>query len=175
MSAELDPKAQQTGTIAEVDRIRDIIFGPQMRLYEQQFKRLTGELELLRKELEELRAHADQRVARLGDQCEQERNRIQVEARQRSETLRSEMTTSTDKLDADLKAQTGQLASDLRAQAQSLRSEFRAALDVLDDEKAGRDNVGDLLIEVGTRLKQQAGITDLLGQLGDLADPQQEA
>ena len=174
MSVKGDQQAQQGGMIAEVDRIRDIIFGPQMRLYEQQFTRLTGQLELLGRELEELRAHVDRQNAQAASQCEDERSRILAEARQTSEKLRDDMTTRTDKLSAELKAQTGQLAADLRAQGQSLRSELRAALDVLDDDKASRDNVGDLLIEMGTRLKEQAGITDLLGQLGDLASTEPE-
>jgi F0F1-type ATP synthase membrane subunit b/b' len=175
MSAEGDQKAQQGGTIAEVDRIRDIIFGPQMHIYEQQFQRVSSQLELLGKQLEELRAHADRQVAQLGTHCEEERGRMQAEARKDSESLRADMTSRTEKLEAKLNAETKQLASDLRAQTQSLRSEFRAALDVLDDDKAGRQNVGDLLIEMGTRLKEQVGITDLLGQLGDLAGtPPQE-
>lgn len=174
MSVEGDHQVQQGAMIAEVDRIRDIIFGPQMRLYEQQFSRLVHRLELLGKELEELRAYVDQQNAQLASQCEEERSRIVTEARQTSDKLRDDMTTRTDKLNAELKAQTRQLAADLRAQGQSQKSEFRAALDALDDDKASRDSVGDLLVEVGTRLKEQAGITDLLGQLGDLADAKPE-
>lgn len=48
---------------AEVDRIRDIIFGPQMRLYEQQFQRLVGQTELLSKQVDELRAALEQQKA----------------------------------------------------------------------------------------------------------------
>lgn len=170
MSVTGDQSKEQGSSLAEVDRIRDIIMGPQMRLYEQQFKRIVSQLDLLSKEVADLRAQTDQQMADLGSHSEQERGRIQSEARQASDKLCGDLTTRLDRLDADLKAQTSQLASDLRAQGDGLRREFTTALDALDDDKASRQNVGDLLIEMGTRLKQQAGITDLLGQLEDLTD-----
>lgn len=175
MSIKGDQEKEQAGSLAEVDRIRDIIMGPQMRLYEQQFKRIASQLDLLSKELADLRAHTEQQMSELGSHSEQERGRLQAEARQASDNLRGDLTARLDKLDAELKAQTSQLASDLRAQGQSLRSEFTTALDALDDDKASRQDVGDLLVEMGTRLKKQAGITDLLGGLGDLAGAEPEA
>jgi hypothetical protein len=45
MSEEGDKSTQTARSIAEVERIRDILFGPQMRLYEQQFKRIGGYME----------------------------------------------------------------------------------------------------------------------------------
>ena len=49
MSQEGDTVDQGAQTVAEVDRIRDIIFGPQMRNYEQQFKRLAAQVDRLGK------------------------------------------------------------------------------------------------------------------------------
>jgi len=54
----------------------------------------------------------------------------------------------------------------MRKQGHDLRAWFEKALDAMEDDKASRSHVGDLLVEMGTRLKQQAGIADLLGQLG---------
>jgi hypothetical protein len=51
------------GSPAEVDRIRDIIFGPQMRVYEQQFKRLVSQIDRLNKQLEEQRAAFEGQIA----------------------------------------------------------------------------------------------------------------
>ena len=45
---------------AEVDRIRDIIFGPQMRRYEQQFQRIASQLDGLGKQLDELQSALDE-------------------------------------------------------------------------------------------------------------------
>ena len=59
----MSPEAEKpalAGSPAEVDRIRDIIMGPQMRVYEQQFKRLVSQIELLNKQLEDQRAAFEQ-------------------------------------------------------------------------------------------------------------------
>ena len=81
MAVEGDKMIPQGSSIAEVDRIRDIIMGPQMRLYEHQFKRMTNQLDILGTELEELRTRLDQQVAGLSSHCEQERSQIRAEAR----------------------------------------------------------------------------------------------
>ena len=47
--------APETGSAQEVDRIRDIIFGPQMQDYEQQFQMMQRELEQLQGEIDGLR------------------------------------------------------------------------------------------------------------------------
>lgn len=44
----------------DVERIRDIIFGPQMRDYDQRFQNLLADVERLQQQLERLRtAHAE--------------------------------------------------------------------------------------------------------------------
>jgi hypothetical protein len=148
-------------SVAEVDRIRDIIFGPQMRLYEQHFQRVTSQLEALGKQIEELRTALHQQAT---DQESQTR-KVQEELRQALDGQKRELTTRLEQQGAEQQQQMRQLAADLRTQGQNLQGEFTAALDRLDNEKASRHNLGDLLMEAGMRLKQQMGIVDLLGQL----------
>ena len=47
-------------TVADVERIRDIIFGSQIRQYEQRFSGITNQLDLLSRQLEELGTALDQ-------------------------------------------------------------------------------------------------------------------
>jgi DNA-binding transcriptional MerR regulator len=152
-------------SVAEVDRIRDIIFGPQMRLYEQNFQRVTSQLEALGNQLEEIRAALQQQAA---DQ-ESCTRRIQEEVRQALDGQKKELLNRMEQQEAEQQRQMRQLSSDLRKQGQDLQGEFTAALDRLDDDKASRHNLGDLLMEAGMRLKQQMGIVDFLGQLGEAA------
>jgi DNA anti-recombination protein RmuC len=49
--------------------------------------------------------------------------------------------------------------------AEELRSSFTQALDDLKDDKASRLDVGDILVEMGTRLKQQFVVADLVGHI----------
>lgn len=168
MSAENDSLTPDDHPIAEVDRIRDIIFGSQMRTYEHQFKRMASQLDLLGGQLEELRAALDRQRA------EQESRTRQLEEEMRERNVEMERTFSErqGQLEADLEQRTTRLAADMRKQGQDLRAEFTAAVDALEDAKAGRHDLGDLLVEMGTRLKQQIGVADLLGQLGGLAEEQ---
>ena len=136
MSLEDSGPDSQERPITELERIRDIIFGPQMQDYEGQFGRVAAELGLLSQQLDELRSKLAQQKA------DQERR--------------------LDELESTLGDQTSQLADDLRA-------EFTQALDALRDDKASRLDVGDVLVEMGTRLKQQFGVADLLGPLDDTA------
>jgi len=187
--------------VAEVDRIRDIIFGPQMRVYEQQFKRVLGRLDLLSNQLEELRTAFEQqgaeqesrtretqeemrqrhaelertftaRLDQLEANLELQTHELQAESRQALGQLRDEHARRMDQQAADLKAEARQLSADLRKQGQDLRSEFTTSMDALEDGKTSRHDLGDLLTEMGTRLKEQIGVADLLGQLGQLAEDQ---
>jgi chromosome segregation ATPase len=168
MSTESDRADVEGRPPAEVDRIRDIIFGPQMRLYEQQFKRLVGQLEQTNKQLDELRSALDQQRV---DQ-EARTRQAEEEMRQRHAELEQAFSDRLGQLEANLDQRASQLTADLRKQGQDLRSEFTTALDALDDDKAGRHDVGDLLVEMGTRIKERVGVADLLGQLTELAGDQ---
>ena len=55
-----------TGAVPEVDRIRDIIFGTQMRDYDQQFQVLQRDLERLQTELDRLNEELNARDSEQG-------------------------------------------------------------------------------------------------------------
>ena len=59
MSAEGE-RAGEDRTAADVDRIRDIIFGSQIRQYDQRFEGVASQLDLLERQLAELRGALDQ-------------------------------------------------------------------------------------------------------------------
>lgn len=155
--------------IAEVDRIRDIIFGSQMRTYEQQFKRVAGQLDQISKQLDELRAALDLQRADQEGQTLRLQEATQQRQGEMERTFSGQLAQSQARLDkqgADLAAQLRDQAAEMRKQGQDLRIEFTQALDALENDKTSRGHLGDLLVEMGTRLKQQADIADLLGQLG---------
>jgi chromosome segregation ATPase len=112
----------------EVDRIREIIFGSQMREYEQRFQTLQRDLGRLQQELDRLN---DQ----LGEQDREQGKKLQ--------SLRGEM----------------------RQVDDDLRDELRQAVDQLMTDKTDRVILGDMLVEVGQRLKTGGSLSDLLGEL----------
>lgn len=81
----------------QIDRIRDILFGPQMQTYEQQFAGLRDELAGLRRELADL-------SARLGESSEEQARSL--------ESARRGLRVSIDHLRADIDRIAGQLSGD---------------------------------------------------------------
>ena len=89
--------ASPEGSAQEVDRIRDIIFGPQMRDYEQRFQTVQRDLARLQQELDRL---ADQ----LGEQDREQGNKLQAlrgEMRQADDDLRDELRQTAQQLMTD--------------------------------------------------------------------------
>jgi hypothetical protein len=74
-------------TAQEVDRIRDIIFGPQMRDYDQRFQTVQRDLDRLQQELDRL---AEQLTDQGGDQNKKLQN-LRQEMRKADDDLRSEL------------------------------------------------------------------------------------
>jgi len=84
-------------TAREVDRIRDIIFGPQMREYGQRFENVQRDLDRLQGEIDHL-------VEQLADQAGDQSKKLQTlrrEMRQADDGLREELRQTAQKLMAD--------------------------------------------------------------------------
>ena len=82
------------GAMQDVGRIREIIFGSQMRDYEQRFRLLQRDLEGLQSELEALREQAsaqnkerDKKLQALRDDMRQSDDDLRVEMRQAVDRL----------------------------------------------------------------------------------------
>lgn len=92
------PQAEtDRGAAQEVDRIRDIIFGSQMRDYDQTF-------EAVRRDLERLQGEIDRLTEQLAEQDNQQSKKLQ--------TLRREMRQADDGLRDELRQTAQQLATD---------------------------------------------------------------
>lgn len=129
--AKVPDVQSQVGPDQEVERIRDIIFGPQMRDYDHRFRTVQDDLDRLHRALE-----------RLGNvQTEQEES-----FGKKLQAARAE----------------------LRQDDDALRAELRQAVEKLTVDKVDRVNLGDWLIELGTRLKQGSGDEGLLAGLAQL-------
>jgi len=193
MSEKADRKGDDR-TAADVDRIRDIIFGSQIQQYEQRFGGLSSQLEMLEKQLAELKSALDQqrdaqegRTRELQEEMRQRNTELkrtlssqigqvettfalkttqmQDESHHAEDALRDEVFARLERQGEDLTARIRQLAADLRQQGSDLRGELAAAVSALGDEKASRHNLGSLLMEMGMRLKGEREVADLLEQL----------
>jgi len=87
MADEQTEITSQTESVQEVDRIRDIIFGPQMRDYQQRFQIFQRDLERLQQEIDHL-------TEQLADQDSSQSKKLQDlrrEMRKADDGLRGEL------------------------------------------------------------------------------------
>jgi len=87
MAKEEEKKEAMIEPQQDVNRIREIIFGAQMRAYEQRFQTLQRDLERLQKQLDQLAEQVEQRDTNQGNKTRELRN----EMRQANDTLREEL------------------------------------------------------------------------------------
>ena len=152
--------ASVTNSKEKVDRIRDIIFGAQIREYTQRFDTITREL-----------ARMNQEVTRLSTQMQEQEKRLRSEIRQESDRLSAQLqdqatahqqqlqafdqrfTEQLQLLDQKHTASAQSLAGNLAHVEQLLRDELHALSRQLNSAKADRSSLGDLLITLGSTLQ----------------------
>jgi hypothetical protein len=158
-----------------VDQIRDILFGGQMRDYERRFGELAQRLEQestrLREEIDRrvaaLEARLDEQVDRQGRALKQEgadraraiddlESRTQQAARTQREELNAALAQLADDLarhDERARAALAALSSALDKSAAQADAALAAARQELRGDKVGRTDLSALLTEVALRLK----------------------
>ena len=101
MTDEQTSATSAVGSAQEMDRVRDIIFGPQMREYAQQFQTVQRDLERLQQEIDRL---AERLAEQLADQDSSQTKKLQ--------NLRREMRRADDGLRDELRQTAQTLAND---------------------------------------------------------------
>ena len=162
---------------ANVDKIRDILFGSQMRDYEKRFTRLEDNVT---KALETLREDMTKRLDTLGGFVRQEvdslSQRLKTEKGERSEGLKdiareikdgakilekklSQLEEQMSDGQGELRAKLLEHSKSISADIDKLRRETASALnrevEVLRDEKTDRAGLADLFSEFSLRLKNK--------------------
>ena len=173
--AMAETKKATDGADRNVDQIRDILFGGQMRDYERRFQELHQRLEA---ELARMRDAHDKRLAqidkRVDDQLEklgkllrqevQDRNRsvddVESRLQQAARTARGEVAASLDAHEKELAATDERLRASLadvhkatHARAGEVEGAVARIAAELRDEKVGREDLAALLAELALRLR----------------------
>ena len=168
-----------TSSTEKVDRVRDIIFGTQMRDYTQRFDTISRELARLGQEVtrlteqmqeqdkrlrKELRQESDRLLAQMQDQDKAQQQQLQAVDQRLSEQLHL--------LDQKHTTSAQSLAGHLANVEQLLRNELHDLSRQLNSNKVDRPSLGELLIALGTGLKTEEPAplqisNDLLDQLSE--------
>ena len=166
-----------------IDKVRDILFGTQVRQYEQKFKHLE---DLIQKEIANLRSEttksADMLETYVKKELEALSEQVKNEQTERTESV-EELSGKIDRTVKNLEKKTGQLSEKVLAsqrdlqeqilqQSKSLMEEIRSqnsqisssldqSVDELRTEKMDRLAFANLLMEVAMRLKDEFKIPDM--------------
>jgi DNA repair exonuclease SbcCD ATPase subunit len=178
MAANTEDKNIANGEVREgqnVDKIRDILFGSQMRDYEKRFVRLEERLakasdalrDDLKKRFDSLESFVQQEIEALGQRLKTEKTEradalkeLTRESRDNAKNLEKKLS----QLEEQLSSAQGDLRSRILDQSKSLANEIRKAqtemeaalereVETLRHEKTDRETLGDMFSELGLRLK----------------------
>lgn len=187
MASSTDPKnlvANETEVQegANVDKIRDILFGSQMRDYDKRFvrleERLSRDAELLRDELKKrfdaLEAFVQKETESIGQRLKSERTeRIEAlkeltrEVRDSNKALEKKLAQLDDQMakgTSELRSRILEQSKELSAEIGEKHREVMAALDRevqgLRADKTDREALADLFTEVAMRLKKEFALPE---------------
>lgn len=169
--------------LGNIDQIRDIIFGAQLRDYNTRFEKLESELANLRQELldrlqevrtsnaGELRSAVDlldKRLKSLQLVGEEERNELRqiIDRTHRKsssnfEKLSEDLETSTSLIRDNLNETKSKLQDDIRNLRNYVQEELERRLSAIGNIKVSRDDMAEILFELGMRLKGTEFVPEL--------------
>ena len=147
---------------AKIERIRTLIFGEQMKEYGQQFGNVQRDLERLQKEL-----------TRLGNDLREGQQTLQKRVDEQDERQTKALRDVDDRLsnqlhESDKKSAEAieELRHALRQLEESTRQELQTVLTSLDNSKMDRLTLGEMLVQMGSTLKE----SDAEQEAADLRD-----
>lgn len=172
-----------TGSAEKVERIRDIIFGTQMRDYTQQFDGVNRALEsmaaqsaqLLTQLQEQEERHqraldraSEQHQARLQAQAEihrQEVQRLQSQLAEQAASFHRQLTEQMQQIETQIQqveerhaTNFNALTDQLQKVEERLRSELESVSTALNASKTDRATLGELLVQLGTDLQATSAL-----------------
>ncbi len=160
-----------------VEQIRDILFGGQMREYERRFKQLE---ERLINESENLRGESDKRIAALEAFAKKELNKqtedlqhegklrdaaikdlskslesVKLSLEERITTMQERATRDLSEIRDQLHAQAKESTEQIRLMQTNMAQSLEQESNTLQESKVGREDLADLLAEMSLRLKRE--------------------
>src|SRR5579862_5809970 len=145
---------------ANVDKIRDILFGSQMRDYDKRFGRLEERLikdaESLGQRLKTEKAERAEAVKEIGVQMRDTSKAFD----KRLGSLDDQLTGDTAELRARILEQSKALTSEIGEKSRDMKKLLDQEVAALRIDKADREGLGDLFTEFGMRLKNEFNLPE---------------
>lgn len=156
----------ETGSVEteKVQRIRDLIFGQQMRDYSRRFDTVGAELAHLQQEINRLTNDLQEQMRRHAQQIQQAEDRLGGQLRALDERLTQQVQEG----ERRRERQTQELRQLVHELGDAVRHELHSAAAGLDERKADRFALGEFFVRLGASLKENHAdleAADLLEQL----------
>ncbi len=184
-------KEEMRERLGNIDKIRDIIFGSKLREYQNRFDKLESEVSLVKQEIKnqieqvkntfstELQATVDsmdQKIRSINLTLQNNREDI-GETKEQIERVNRKITTTKEAIDEIIDNQTTSVQDKLSKTREKLENdvsnlktqifeELEKQFSLLQDGKVSRDDLAEIMFEVGMRMKK----TELVTELKEAAD-----
>ncbi|MEG3925242.1 hypothetical protein [Microcoleus sp. D3_18a_C4] len=178
-------KEEMRERLGNIDQIRDIIFGAQLREYDNRFDKIDSDLSMMQQDMQtrieqvrtvlsgEMRAAVDsleKKVKSLTSNTQEE----SADIRQQVDRINRKFSSSMEALDEAIDNQTSSLRDELSQtrdrlseESRTLKTQVFEELDrrfsMLRDVKVSRDDMAEILFELGMRLKGTEFVPELKG------------
>jgi DNA anti-recombination protein RmuC len=176
-------KEEMRERLGNIDQIRDIIFGAQLREYDNRFDKIESDLKILQQDiqtrLEQVKLVLTTELRTAFDSVEKKFKSLSTTTQEESADMRQQLdrmnrkfSTSIESLDEAIDSQTSSIRSDfsqsrdqLQEEIRSLKTQVLEELDrrfsVLREVKVSRDDMAEILFELGMRLKGSEFVPEL--------------
>lgn len=179
MATTPDLQGSVTDSTEKVERIREILFGAQMREFTQKFDLLQREVVRLQQEIGRLNEQLREQDKTLRKQLREDGERLTTQL-QEQETRQAQQLTAAEQrqmeqlqnVDQRHTQHAQQLGEQIRRTERAVLNELSQVSSELNHAKADRSVLGNLLIDLGANLKAKtpdpiAKVTDVLDQLSE--------
>lgn len=169
--------------LGNIDQIRDIIFGAQLREYDNRFDKIESEVSMLQQDIqdrvEQLKTVFSTELRTTVDSLDKKIKTLTVNTqedaadfRQQLDRLNRKFSGNIDSLNSDLEKQTNALRDELGQTRDSLQDDVRGLraqvleelerrFSMLKDVKVSRYDMAEILFELGMRLKGSEFVPEL--------------
>lgn len=168
-------KEEMRERLGNIDQIRDIIFGPQLREYDNRFEKIESDISLLQQEMrdriDQVKTVVSTELRSTFDSLEKKIRSISLsyqeeisDLRQQVDRVNKKFTNAVEALDQNLDSQSNSIRKELTEGRSKLQEDVRTLriqvfeelerrLSSMRDAKVSKDDVAEILFELGMRLK----------------------
>ena len=168
-------KEEMRERLGNIDQIRDIIFGPQLREYDNRFEKVESDIALLQQEMrdriDQVKTVVSTELRSAFDSLEKKLRSISLsyqeeisDLRQQVDRVNKKFTNAVEALDQNVDNQTNSIRKELTDSRTKLQEDVRTLriqvfeelerrLSSMRDTKVSKDDVAEIMFELGMRLK----------------------